>query len=140
MSQLNLLKNVDFYQTRTNARKVLKSYRRLDRIAGRSIVDLRSPIIDNMPKAESYGNKTEDAVVQHIDAEGDRNAIVAGLYTLKLTSRQILYYSFCLQETYSNTKIANELGYSKRQIERMKAEALIEFAEAYRHGKLIAYK
>ncbi|HCT6708208.1 TPA: autolysin, partial [Enterococcus faecalis] len=32
------------------------------------------------------------------------------------------------------------VGYSERSIQRMKSEALIEFAEAYRNGKIIAYK
>ncbi|HAR0633824.1 TPA: autolysin, partial [Enterococcus faecium] len=27
-----------------------------------------------------------------------------------------------------------------RSIQRMKSEALIEFAEAYKHGRIIAYK
>ena len=62
-----LLKEVDFRQTKANARNVLKSFRRLERIA-------------------------------------------------------------------------REVGYSERSIQRMKSEALIEFAEAYRNGKLIAYK
>ncbi|EHZ9209651.1 autolysin, partial [Enterococcus faecalis] len=41
---IQLLKEVDFSQTRANARAVLKNFRRLDRIAGRSLVDVRSPI------------------------------------------------------------------------------------------------
>ncbi|HAP3796382.1 TPA: autolysin, partial [Enterococcus faecalis] len=51
-----------------------------------------------------------------------------------------LHYSFCVQDHYSNYKIAREVGYSERSIQRMKSEALIEFAEAYRNGKIIAYK
>ncbi|WP_270306137.1 ArpU family phage packaging/lysis transcriptional regulator [Enterococcus faecalis] len=105
---IQLLKEVDFSQTRANARAVLKNFRRLDRIAGRSLVDVRSPIITDMPKG--------------------------------IISRQILHYSFCVQDHYSNYKIAREVGYSERSIQRMKSEALIEFAEAYRNGKIIAYK
>ncbi len=54
------------------------------------------------------------------------------LWLLSLTSRQILHYSFFVQDHYSNYKIAREVGYSERSIQRMKSEALIEFAEAYR--------
>jgi uncharacterized protein YbgA (DUF1722 family) len=32
------------------------------------------------------------------------------------------------------------MGYSVRQIERMKSDALVEFAESYRRGKLVAYR
>jgi len=118
-----LLKEVDFRQTKANARNVLKSFRRLERIAGRSLIDLKSPIITEMPKSQSHGNKTEDALVQLADAEAE-----------------ILHYRFCVQDHYSKYKIAREVGYSERSIQRMKSEALIEFAEAYRNGKIIAYK
>ncbi|ETC91735.1 ArpU family transcriptional regulator, partial [Enterococcus faecalis PF3] len=70
----------------------------------------------------------------------ERDAILSALMALSLTSRQILHYSFCVQDRYSNYKIAREVGYSERSIQRMKSEALIEFAEAYRNGKVIAYK
>ncbi|MBU5533321.1 ArpU family phage packaging/lysis transcriptional regulator, partial [Enterococcus faecium] len=62
------------------------------------------------------------------------------LMALSLISRQILYYSFCVPDSFSNYRISREVGYSERSIQRMKSEALIEFAEAYKHGKIIAYK
>ncbi len=136
----SIVKKVDFRQTKANARNVLKSFRRLERIAGRSLIDLKSPIITEMPKSQSHGNKTEDALVQLADAEAERDAILSALMALSLTSRQILHYSFCVQDHYSNYKIAREVGYSERSIQRMKSEALIEFAEAYRNGKIIAYR
>ncbi|EMF0060909.1 autolysin, partial [Enterococcus hirae] len=40
---MNLLREVDFKQTRDNARNVLKNFRRLERIAGRSLIDIKSP-------------------------------------------------------------------------------------------------
>ncbi|WP_318011144.1 ArpU family phage packaging/lysis transcriptional regulator, partial [Enterococcus faecalis] len=77
-----LLKEVDFRQTKANARNVLKSFRRLERIAGRSLIDLKSPIITEMPKSQSHGNKTEDALVQLADAEAERDAILSALMAL----------------------------------------------------------
>ena len=137
---IQLLKEVDFSQTRANARAVLKNFRRLDRIAGRSLVDVRSPIITDMPKGIKHGNKAEDALIQMMDVEAERDAILTALMSLSIISRQILHYSFCVQDHYSNYKIAREVGYSERSIQRIKSEALIEFAEAYRNGKIIAYK
>lgn len=136
---MELLKEVDFTSTRKNARYVLKQYKRYERIAGRSLIDIRSPLVSYMPRNQPYGNWTEDAIIQHAEAEAERDAIIAALYALKLTSRQILYYSFCYIESLSNRAIACKMGYSERQIERLKSEALIEFAEAYRKGKLIEY-
>ncbi|MBC9720910.1 MAG: autolysin [Lactobacillus sp.] len=137
---MNLLQEVDFRQTRDNARSVLKNFRRLERIAGRSLIDIKSPVITDMPKTPSHGNKTEDAMIQLADAEAERDAILMALMALSLISRQILYYCYCVPDGFSNYKISREVGYSERSIQRMKSEALIEFAEAYRKGKLISYK
>ena len=134
-----LLKEVNFYQTRKNARNVLKHYRRLERIAGRSAIDVRSPIITDMPKGDRYGNSAEDAILQRMDAEAERDAILVAIMSLSLESRHVLYYSFCTQERYSNAGIARQMGYSIRTIEDYKATALIEFAEAYRKGSKVAY-
>ena len=136
---MGLLADVDFKQTRDNARKVLSSYRRLQRITGRSKVDIKSPLITDMPKAQSHGNKAEDAIVQKVYAESERNAILDALDLLGLTSKEILRYSYCMQDRWSNAGIADELGYSVRSIHRMRNEALIEFSEAYKHGELITY-
>lgn len=137
---MQLLKEVDFKQTRENARSVLKNFRRLERIAGRSLIDVKSPIITDMPKAPKLGNSAENAIVQLLDAETERDAILAALMALSINSRQILYYCYCVPDNYSNYKISREVGYSERSIQRMKSEGLIEFAEAYKNGKLIAYK
>jgi len=114
-----LLKEVDFSQTRANARAVLKNFRRLDRIAGRSLVDVRSPIITDMPKGIKHGNKAEDALI----------------------SRQVLHYSFCDVEKHPNWEIGQLIrGYGEKNVEKLKSNALIEFAEAYKHGTLVVYK
>ncbi|WP_207871916.1 hypothetical protein DOK78_002558 [Enterococcus sp. DIV2402] len=136
-----LTKKVNLYQTRKNAKNVLKHYRRLERIAGRSQIDIRSSIITDMPRSNSRNNKhIEDVILQRIDAEGERDAIIIALLALKLISRRILYYSFCTPEHFSNLGIATKLGYSLRSIERLKAEALVEFAESYKQGNLISYQ
>lgn len=134
-----LLREVDFYQTRKNARRVLKKYRRFERIAGAALIDVRSPIITDMPKSKSHDNGSENALLHLINAEAERDAIVAGLMGLRLTNRQVLFYTFCSKDPFTNQRIADELGYSVRQIERMKSEALVEFAESYKNGRLIEY-
>lgn len=137
---MNLLREVNFKQTRDNARSVLKNFRRLERIAGRSLVDIKSPVITDMPKVPSHGNRTEDAMIQLADAETERNAILGALMALSLISRQILYYSFCDVEKHSNYEIGQLIcGYGEKNVEKLKSNALIEFAEAYKKGSLIAY-
>ena len=51
-----LLREIDFRRTRQNAKSILRNYRRLERIAGRSKIDVRSQIITDMPKTPSNGN------------------------------------------------------------------------------------
>ena len=135
-----LLQEVDIKKTKANARRTLKNYRRLERIVGRSSIDIKSPIISDMPRIPTHGNKIEDAIVQLADAEVEINAIITALMKLSLISRQILHYSYCSRDMFTNYKISREIGYSERSVERMKSIALIEFAEAYRNGKLIAYR
>lgn len=137
---MNLLREVNFKQTRDNARSVLKNFRRLERIAGRSLVDIKSPVITDMPKVPSHGKRAEDAMIQLADAETERNAILGALMALSLISRQILYYSFCDVEKHSNYEIGQLIcGYGEKNVEKLKSNALIEFAEAYKKGSLIAY-
>ena len=76
---MNLLREVDFKQTRDNARNVLKNFRRLERIAGRSLIDIKSPVITDMPKVPSHGNKAEDAMIQLADAEAERERQLHGI-------------------------------------------------------------
>ena len=135
-----LLREVDIKKTKANARRTLKNYRRLERIVGRSSIDIKSPIISDMPRIPTHGNKIEDAIVQLADAEVEINSIITALMKLSLISRQILHYSYCSREIFTNYKISREIGYSERSVERMKSIALVEFAEAYRNGKLIAYR
>ena len=138
---MQLFKEVDFKQTRANARDVLKNFRRLERIAGRSLIDIKSPIISDMPKVLSRGNKAEDAMIQLMDAEAERDAILAALMALSLISRQILYYSFCDIEKHSNYEIGQLIsGYGEKNVEKLKSIALIEFAEAYKKGALVHYR
>lgn len=93
-----------------------------------------------MPKSPSQGNKAEDALIQHMDAEAEQSAIVSGLMSLGLTNRTVLYYTFCDRDQWTEDEIGRDIGYSRRQVNRIKKEALVEFAESYKHGKLIAFR
>lgn len=138
---MQLLRDVDFKQTRCNARDVLKNFRRLERMAGRSLIDIKSPIITDMPRSPKHGNKAEDALIQMMDIEAERDAILVALMSLSLISRQILYYSFCDVNKHSNYEIGQLIqGYGEKNVEKLKSNALIEFAEAYKKGSLIKYR
>src|SRR5699024_2469387 len=109
-----LLPEVDIKRTKANARRTLKSYRRLERIVGRASIDIKSPVNTDLPKVPTYGNRVEDAIIQLADAEMEINSIITALMKLSLISRQILHYSYCSREIFTNYKISREIGYSER--------------------------
>lgn len=132
-----MIKAADIKQTKANARAILKQYRSLERKADRSPIDIRSPFIDDMPKAPSRGNQLEDAIIQGIAIKEKIQAIEYALSRLSLMSRQTLYYTYCVKDPMTNDEIAGNLGVSIRTFNRMKSEALLEFSDVF---GIVAYR
>lgn len=132
-----MIKEADIKQTKANAMAILKQYRGLERKAGRSPIDIRSPFINDMPKAPKHGNKVEDAMIQHIEIKEKIQAIEYALSRLGLMSRQVLYYTYCVKDVLTNDEIADNLGVATRTLNRMKSEALLEFADVF---GIVAYR
>ncbi|KMT32953.1 hypothetical protein MEPL6_2c01690 [Melissococcus plutonius] len=137
MKSMELLLEVDQIETKKNARLVLNQYRRWQRIAGRPAVDIKSPIITDMPKNDSVFNQVEKRVIERVNAEVERDKIIRALAALSLVNRQILYFTYCDIEKRSNLWIGNVIGFSDKNIEKLKSRALLEFAEAYQGGILV---
>ncbi|MFC4771898.1 ArpU family phage packaging/lysis transcriptional regulator [Enterococcus hermanniensis] len=138
---MELFEEIDVRETKFKAKRILASYRRLSRIAGQDEINLRSPIISDMPRTpSSYTNKSEDATCIRVDAENELNEINAALNRISRISKEIISMTFCENEKLTAFAIGSELGYSERSIKDLKAEALLEFADVYRDGKLIVTK
>ena len=128
----------DLPQTRKVAKKKLNECRLLNRIIGREPMALRSPVLSDMPKTPSNGNKTEDALIQRTDAEKERDAIMRALELIPTTNGQILYYTHCTGvERPSDYEISKIIGYEIKTIQAKRRDAYIEFAEAYKQGALL---
>lgn len=132
-----MIKEADIKQTKANAMAILKQYRGLERKAGRSPIDIRSPFMNDMPKAPKHGNMVEDALIQNIEIKEKIQAIEYALSRLGLMSRQVLYYTYCIKEVMTNDEIADNLGVATRTLNRMKSEALLEFADVF---GVVAYR
>lgn len=163
---MTLVPEIDEKATKAKAREVLKKCRSLQRITGISVDSIRSPEFSDMPKSPSNRNNTEYQMIRMLEdvtsSDIGRNKefnlqiidIMKALNSLSDVSKDILYYSYCVRNPHSNVKLTNtikvfregQLGkweviqYSVKNIELLKAQALIEFAEAYRGGILLAYK
>lgn len=162
---MTLLSEIDYKKTKNNVRRLLKKCRSLQRMSGVQ-VHLQSHVLSDMPRYQSNRNNVEASMIhlfrdvskKSIDeAKRCRKQVEAIEKTLQLlpdVSREILYYSYCAPNYHSMAKLSrtikvyreNEFGqveeitYSIKNIEKLKDNALIEFAEAYHYENLIVYK
>jgi len=136
-----LIPEIDKRKTKMNARKVLAQYRKWERIAGKSSIDIKSPLISDMPRTLGVSvNKSQDGIVERVDAEINRDAILRALAALSWRSRQILSMTYCEPEKASVYEISVVMRYSEIAIKKYRSVALMEFAEAYKHGQLLIRK
>ncbi|MGM0240254.1 ArpU family phage packaging/lysis transcriptional regulator [Enterococcus sp. AZ103] len=136
-----LIPEIDKRKTKMNARKVLVQYRKWERIAGKSSIDIKSPLISDMPRTLGVSvNKSQDGIVERVDAEINRDAILRALAALSWRSRQILSMTYCEHEKASVYEIGLNMGYSEIRIKELRGIALIEFSEAYKNGQLLSYE
>ena len=136
-----LLPEIDTRKTKMNARKILSQYRKWERIAGKAAIDIKSPLLSDMPRTLGVTiNKPEDGLWERVHAENERDAILRALALLGWRSRQILYMTYCDQEKATTLEIALYMKYSEIAIKKFRSIALLEFAEAYKHGELLVKK
>ncbi|MHC5215868.1 ArpU family phage packaging/lysis transcriptional regulator [Enterococcus sp. LJL128] len=163
---MTLVPELNEDETKAEVRKVLKKCRSLQRITGISVDSIKSPEFSDMPKSSNNRNNTENKMIRMLEDVSSSDIggtnryvleiidIVKALKSLSDLSKDILYYSYCVPNRHSNVKLTNtiktfregELGqwevvyYSLSSIEKLKAQALLEFAEAYRQGELLVYE
>ncbi|MCD5029095.1 ArpU family phage packaging/lysis transcriptional regulator [Enterococcus asini] len=162
-----LVPKIDEVTTRENVRELLKKYWTMKRMSSfefsDSYYDTTGAITySDMPKSQSnrnneeyriikiYGGVTKDRMGNHKRVK-EIDRVIESLPNKYAT---ILRLSYCAKEKHSINEIAaklkgyrvNELGvreeffYSTKNIEKLKSEALIYFAEAYDEGQLLAYE
>ncbi|WP_338231638.1 ArpU family phage packaging/lysis transcriptional regulator [Companilactobacillus muriivasis] len=138
-----LLPEIDRNKSRNKARKVLIPYRRLARIAGRSLSDIKSPIITDMPKGSPFGNSQEKQNVDVGSARLEIEEIERAATTLSKECFEVIYFSFMSKEIHTNLEIASLVFGSisaVKTVERRQREGLLQFCESYRHGELLVYQ
>lgn len=160
-----LVPEIDENKTRANARKLLSTYRRIKRrIVGASVDPyslVRSLEITDEPVYHSNVNGVEKMMVhklryvKQIDLHSKEiQQIDKAIESLSNISMKIIQLSYCEPNKLTVRDIAYKLDiyrrnsdgkyerviYSEKNIERLKSRALIEFAEAYSGGILIALK
>lgn len=138
---MTLVRELDYRQTKDNARKVLSQLRKWERIAGKSLIDVRSPMITDMPRSLGVSvNRAADGIAERVHAEMERDAILGALARLSYRSREILSMTYRDVEKASVYEISLALGYSEIAVKKFRSVALLEFAEAYKNGRLLVRK
>lgn len=136
---MDLTRPLDEKQTKSNTRKILRMYRQLERQAGKRIT-LAGQKIDDTPKGQFQPDRLENKIIRRLDAERECLEILEAVERLEDREKKIIQLTYLLATQCTNYKIGQELQYSERSIERLKSEALIQFAYAYKNGELLEYQ
>lgn len=138
-----LLPEYNLSKCRSNVRPILKQYRRLSRIAGRPLTDLKSPTISDMPRAQSYDNNVEKSNVDVVSAMMEVEEIDRAVKNLSYECFEVIYYTYLSKEFHTNLEIAALVFGSlnaNKTVERRQQEGLIQFCESYKNGNLLVFK
>lgn len=140
---MNSLPDINIKQTRNNARRVLKQYRKLARIAGRSLVSIKSPVLNGIPKNNDFNSIQETKSIQVINAQMELEEIEKAVYNLSQEYLNVIYYKYMSKETYTSRDIAGIVFGSisaNKTVERRLSDGLIKFSESYRNGELLVFE
>lgn len=136
---MDLTRALDEKQTKKNVRKILRMYRQLERQAGKRIT-LVGQKIDDMPKGQFQPDRLENKIIRRLDAERECLEILEAVERLEEREKKIIQFTYLLAIQYTNFKIGQELQYSERTVERLKSDALIQFAYSYKNGELLRWQ
>lgn len=129
-------------QTKKNARKVLKQYRILTRIAGRSLTSVKSPTLNGIPKSTDLNSIQKNKSIQVINAQMELEEIDKAINNLPQEYIDVIYYKYISKEAHTNLDVAGLVFgsmISKKTVERRLSEGLLQFSELYRNGELLIY-
>lgn len=135
-----LVPEIDEQVSRNNARDQLKQYRRISRMAGKPLVDIKSPSMDGMPKASAYDNGVEASLVNKFNARIELAEMERAMACLSYQQYWVLFYSYCTPEPLEINEVASRVGLANEDaVDYVKRGALMLFAEAFHHGRLLKF-
>ncbi|ANK66909.1 hypothetical protein AYR55_03835 [Loigolactobacillus backii] len=133
-----ILDNLDEDETCDKAKRLLKNYRRLRRIAGRKLTVLQSPAMTGMPHSQSIDNNNEHRIQERLIAEEEVPAILRAVASLDEVSQTIINEQY-IRDNISNVEMAYELHMAKSTFDRTKKDAIIMFAESFNYEELMVF-
>lgn len=134
-----LFDNINEKATIAKAKKVLKNFPRLDRMAKASYSLGSSGHYQDI-KAKGVRTQTaqhEKHLVKTLTAEQERDAIKQAVEFLDDPHRTILLKKYCHHPKPTNFVIYTAIGYGSARFYELHNEALLLFAEVYKGGELL---
>ena len=136
---MKLFADIDTNKTLALAKRKLRGYRRLLAIAGEEYTPKVTQRITDEPRGGGgQGNATENMVLRRVQALNELEEIdkgIAGLSDLELGV--LLEKKYCTRRPQKDIVILTDFGWSEDYYYSNLKKALLEFAEVYRHGKLL---
>ena len=136
-----LFPEIDENKTASAAMRFLKTdFPKMLRFSGRSITDLKSPVITDMPKGNSFVNQAEETVIRRMAANQIVRQTRDAIYHCDVKSKTILELLYLNDNRYGDEQVWERIGYEKTQYYYYKKMALLSFADAYLLEDLHCYK
>jgi len=136
-----LFPEIDENKTASRAMRFLKTdFPKMLRVSGRSIADLKSPIISDMPKGNSFDNQAEKTIMRRMAADQIVKQTRDAIYHCDVKSKTILELLYLSSVYYGDEQVWEYIGYEKTQYYYYKKMALLSFADAYLLEDLHCYK
>lgn len=123
-----MLPELDATKTGENVRRFFHhDWPRYMNRAGTTPAELKSPSFDAMPKSPSFENSQERKMMVIFNAQTAIACVMETLKSCREANREVLTY--CYIDGLPDWKVAQKMGYSDAQEQRIKSKACCEFAE-----------
>ncbi|GAK31892.1 hypothetical protein WOSG25_180430, partial [Weissella oryzae SG25] len=125
-----LLPEIDEARTVEKARYFFdKELPTIKRMAHKSYIDVKSPIISGMPSSRSINNATDEKLTNHAYAEMILDEVIEACKTMKFPHRKIIELRYLKMVKWN--KIFEQMGYSESRGYQLIREAFLQFAWAF---------
>lgn len=128
----DVLFSFDREKVKGNAKKLLKSYRKIARKVGFVTINCKTRNVAYFDRKDVDFTNAENREFLEM-----RNAMIDALLMLCDKHMTILYYTYFSLNKWTGEQIGSEIGYSRSHIETLKPIAIVEFAEAYQRENLL---
>lgn len=125
---MDLLPELNTSETAVNVRQFFrKDWPRLVMRSGTTASQLKSPSFDAVPGGPSFENSQENKMMTIFEAQAAVGCVMDTLNSCRSSHKTIL--EGCYIDGLPNWKVAQKMGYSEAQEQRIKVSACCEFAE-----------